>query len=105
MSKRSTVSTFLWWSATWSALFRGYGLAALIYFVLDADLEPRRLEPLPARADEVVRLLEQPLEEAPLNQAIIQLLHGLHFKSGDGPVDGRIEIYSSETAPGEGAMQ
>ncbi len=49
--------------------------------------------------------LEQPLKEAPLNQAIIQLLHGLRFKSGDGPVDGSIEIYSSEAAPAEGVSQ
>jgi len=49
--------------------------------------------------------LEQPLEAPPLNQAIIQLLHGLRFKSGDGPVEGRIEIYSSEAVPGEGASQ
>jgi len=49
--------------------------------------------------------LEQPLETAPLNQAIIRLLHGLRFRSGDGPVEGRIEIYSSETASAEGASQ
>lgn len=49
--------------------------------------------------------LEQPLEAAPLNQALIQLLHGLHFKSGEGPVDGRIEIYSSEAVRDEGASQ
>lgn len=47
--------------------------------------------------------LEQPLEAPPLNHAIIQLLHGLRFKSGDGPVEGRIEIYSSDAATGEGA--
>lgn len=46
--------------------------------------------------------LEQPLEAASLNQAIIRLLHGLGFKSGDGPVEGRIEIYSPGAAPGEG---
>ncbi|MEN8254619.1 MAG: hypothetical protein ABFR33_04030 [Verrucomicrobiota bacterium] len=44
--------------------------------------------------------LEQPLEAAGLNQAIIHLLHGLRFKPGDGPVEGRIEIYSPETAHG-----
>ncbi len=49
--------------------------------------------------------LEQPLDAAPLNQAIIQLLYGLRFKSGDGPVEGRIEIYSSEAASVEGASQ
>jgi len=47
--------------------------------------------------------LEQPLEAAPLNQAIIQLLHGLRFKPGGGSVEGRIEIYSPEAVPGEGA--
>lgn len=49
--------------------------------------------------------LEQPLEAAGLNQAIIHLLHGLRFKAGDGPVEGRIEIYSPETAHGEGVSQ
>ena len=49
--------------------------------------------------------LEQPLEAAPRNQAIIQLLHGLRFESGGGPVEGRIEIYSPEAVPGEGASQ
>lgn len=47
--------------------------------------------------------LQQPLEAAPLNQSIIQLLYRLRFKPGDGPVDGRIEIYSPEAALGEGA--
>jgi len=49
--------------------------------------------------------LEQPLEVAPLNQAIIRLLNGLRFKAGDGPVEGRIEIYSPEPASTEGASQ
>ena len=49
--------------------------------------------------------LEQPLEAEGLNQAIIHLLHGLRFKPGDGPVEGRIEIYSPETAHGEEVSQ
>ena len=49
--------------------------------------------------------LEQPLEAAGLNEAIIHLLYGLRFKPGDGPVEGRIEIYSPETAHGEGVSQ
>jgi len=49
--------------------------------------------------------LEQPLEAASLNQALIRLLHGLRFKPGNGPVEGRIEIYSPAVAPGEGANQ
>lgn len=49
--------------------------------------------------------LEKPLEPASLNRRIIQLLYRLRFKPGDGPVEGRIEIYSPEAdfAPGEGA--
>jgi MFS family permease len=57
---RSTVSTFLWWSATWSALFRGYGLAALIYFVVDADLEPLQLVLLGTALEVSVLLAEIP---------------------------------------------
>ncbi len=41
--------------------------------------------------------LDQPLESAELNGRILQLLHGLRFKPGAAPVDGRIEIYSPET--------
>ena len=44
--------------------------------------------------------LEQPLETPALNQAVIQLLHGLRFRSGEHPVEGYIEIYS--VAPDEG---
>ena len=39
--------------------------------------------------------LEQPLESAELNQSVLQLLHGLRFRSGSSPVEGRIEIYST----------
>jgi len=60
VSTRSTVSTFLWWSATWSALFRGYGLAALIYFVLEADLEPLQLVLLGTALEVSVLLAEIP---------------------------------------------
>ncbi len=45
--------------------------------------------------------LEQPLEEAALNQSVLQLLRGLRFRSGSDSVDGRIEIYSA-AAPAEG---
>jgi hypothetical protein len=41
-------------------------------------------------------LLDQPLESEKLNQVVIRLLHGLHFKSADRPAEGRIEIYSLE---------
>lgn len=44
--------------------------------------------------------LEQPLEIPALNQAVIQLLHGLHFRPGEHPVEGYIEIYS--VAPDKG---
>jgi len=49
--------------------------------------------------------LEHPQESTQLNQSIIQTLHGLRFKPGAAPVEGRIEIYSPETIPGEGASQ
>lgn len=49
-------------------------------------------------------LLEQPLEMAELNQAALHFLRRLRFKPGDGPVAGRIEIYSPETALGEGGF-
>jgi len=43
VATRDPVPVFLWWTALASATFRGYGLAALIYFVTDADLEPLQL--------------------------------------------------------------
>ncbi|MEN7972291.1 MAG: hypothetical protein ABFR47_00500 [Verrucomicrobiota bacterium] len=43
--------------------------------------------------------LEQPLEATSLNQAVIRLLHGLRFKPGDAPAEGRIEVYSPQLAP------
>ncbi|VGO21574.1 hypothetical protein [Pontiella sulfatireligans] len=46
--------------------------------------------------------LDQPLESAPLNQRVLLLLYGLHFKSG-GPVEGSIEIYSPESSANGGA--
>lgn len=45
--------------------------------------------------------LDHPVEPAQLNQQVLQLLHGLRFKPGDGPVEGRIELYSPETVPGK----
>jgi len=47
--------------------------------------------------------LDHPLESETLNQQVLQLLHGLRFKPGDSPVEGRIELYSPEPASGEGA--
>ena len=49
--------------------------------------------------------LDRPLEPEALNQQVLQLLHGLRFKPGDAPAEGRIELYSPETArkPAEGA--
>jgi hypothetical protein len=49
--------------------------------------------------------LDQPLESAKLNQEVIHLLYGLRFKSGDGPVEGSIEIYSPETTTDGGAVR
>ena len=46
--------------------------------------------------------LTKPLDEAPLNQSVIRLLHGLHFRPGKEPTEGRIEIYSPETSPAKG---
>lgn len=45
--------------------------------------------------------LEQPLEMAALNQSIVRMLHGLRFKPGDRPMEGRVEVYSPESDPGE----
>lgn len=44
--------------------------------------------------------LNQPLESAPLNMRILQLLYGLHFNPGE-PVEGVVEIYSPESKPAE----
>ena len=44
-------------------------------------------------------LLNRPLESTRLNQEVIQLLYGLRFVTEDHPVEGRIEIYSSERLP------
>ena len=41
--------------------------------------------------------LDQPLESAKLNNQVLRLLYGLHFKPGKEPVEGHIEIYSPET--------
>jgi len=49
--------------------------------------------------------LDQPLESAPLNQQVLQLLYGLRFKPGAGPVEGYIEIYSPEKTPDGGAAK
>lgn len=51
---------FLWWSALWSLAFRGYGLAALIYFVVDADLEPLQLVALGTALEVAVLVSEIP---------------------------------------------
>lgn len=48
--------------------------------------------------------LEQPLESVDLNHSILQLLHGLRFRSGSAPIEGRIEIYSA-AASGEGDIR
>jgi len=45
--------------------------------------------------------LDHPLESKALNQQVLQLLHGLRFKPGDSPAEGRIELYSPK--PTEGA--
>ncbi len=42
-TERDPIPIFLWWTALSSITFRGYGIAALIYFVTDADLEPLQL--------------------------------------------------------------
>jgi hypothetical protein len=47
--------------------------------------------------------LDRPLESAPLNRQVLQLLYGLRFSPGTGPVEGSIEIYSPETTPTAGA--
>ncbi|MDH3346060.1 MAG: hypothetical protein OEL75_02635, partial [Kiritimatiellaceae bacterium] len=44
--------------------------------------------------------LDQPLESTELNQQVLRLLYGLHFKVGELPVEGRIEIYSPESSSG-----
>jgi len=47
--------------------------------------------------------LDHPLESETLNQQVLQLLHGLRFKPGNSPAEGRIELYSPEPTPAEGA--
>lgn len=47
--------------------------------------------------------LEQPLEAAAQNLAVIRMLRGLRFNPGTAPIEGRIEIYSARSGPGEGA--
>jgi hypothetical protein len=47
-------------------------------------------------------LLEEPLESSALNQEVIRLLYGLHFRSAPESVDGSIEIYSSAESTAEG---
>ena len=47
--------------------------------------------------------LDRPLESVPLNQQVLQLLHGLRFELGS-PVEGTIEIYSAEAAS-EGGLE
>lgn len=81
--------------------------------VLPPDLNKQGNAAWEVRADMTVStqgairhvFLEQPLEDAALNQAIIRLLHGLRFKPGDAPVEGYIEIYSPETLSNGGTKQ
>ena len=49
--------------------------------------------------------LDQPLESAPINHQVLQLLYGLRFKPGDSPVEGCIEIYSPENTTVGGAAK
>jgi len=42
--------------------------------------------------------LDQPLEPEALNLQVLQLLHGLRFKPGSKPAEGRIELYSPKPA-------
>jgi hypothetical protein len=44
--------------------------------------------------------LEQPHESPELNGYVIQMLHGLRFKSGRGAAEGSIEIYSAAASSG-----
>ena len=60
MAERDPVPVFLWWTALSSATFRGYGLAALIYFVTDADLEPLQLVLLGTALEVAVLVAEIP---------------------------------------------
>jgi hypothetical protein len=72
--------------------------------VLPPELNKPAATPWEVRADVSISkqgtvrhvFLEHPLESTRLNRDVIQLLYGLHFKSGDGPIEGSIEIYSSE---------
>lgn len=58
--RRDPVPTFLWWSAFHHALFRGYGLAMLVYVVVEADLEPLQLVLLGTALEVSVLLAEVP---------------------------------------------
>lgn len=49
--------------------------------------------------------LDRPLESPSLNRQVLQLLYGLRFSSGAGPVDGSIEIYAPETSAAGGASK
>lgn len=57
---RDPVPSFLWWSAIWALTMRGYGLAALLYFVVDADLEPLELVLLGTALEVSVLIAEIP---------------------------------------------
>ena len=58
--ERDPVAPFLWWSAVHQGLFRGYGLAMLIYVVVEADLEPLQLVLLGTALEVAVLLAEIP---------------------------------------------
>lgn len=60
VASRDPVPVFLWWTALSSLAFRGYGLAALIYFVTDADLEPLELVLLGTALEVAVLIAEIP---------------------------------------------
>ncbi len=49
-------------------------------------------------------LLKQPLESVPLNRAVLKLLYGLQFKSGE-PVEGHIDIFSAGKVPENGELK
>jgi len=60
MWERDPARAFLWWNALWGATFRAYGLAALIYYVVEADLEPLELVLLGTALEVSVLLAEIP---------------------------------------------
>lgn len=60
MFARDPARAFLWWSALWGAMFRAYGLAGLIYYVVEADLEPLQLVLLGTALEVSVLLAEIP---------------------------------------------